>query len=110
MEFVLDFVKDVLSRFDFAYMFVVNLVTYLVIKMVDELNGDKTVPTWGKRTIAVTLGFILGIVACVLGADRTVIFYSFFVSLVSWDTVFKPILKILGDKIDYRKEASNESK
>ena len=98
-----EFVKDLLSRFDFAYMIVVNLVTYLLIKAVDELNGDKVIPTWLKRTTAVIVGVLLAIVAIMIGADKTTIFYSFFVSLVSWDVVFKPIIKKLGDKIDYRK-------
>ena len=98
-----EFVKDLLSRFDFAYMLVVNLVTYLLIKAADELNEDKVIPTWMKRTTAVIVGVLLAMVAILIGADNTTIFYSFFVSLVSWDVVFKPILKKLGDKIDYRK-------
>ncbi len=104
MEMIIDFIKDLLSHFDFAYMFVVNLITYMAIKMIDSMNGSKAVPTWEKRAIAVILGVVLGCIACMLGADRVVIFYSFFVSLVSWDTVFKPLLKFLGDKIDYKKE------
>ena len=66
-----EFVKDLLSRFDFAYMLVVNLVTYLLIKAVDELNGDKVIPTWMKRTTAVIVGVLLAIVAILIGADNT---------------------------------------
>lgn len=99
------FVKELLSHFDFAYMLIVNIVTYLVIKVIDNLNGDKAVPTWGKRTVSVISGIALGCAACYLGGDKITLFYSFFVSLVSWDIIFKPLLKKLGDKIDYKKDA-----
>lgn len=54
-----EFVKDLLSRFDFAYMLVVNLVTYLLIKAIDELNGERVIPTWVKRTTAVIVGVMV---------------------------------------------------
>lgn len=103
MDIVMDFVRDMLSKFDFAYMLSVNIVTYLVIKFIDAVNGPKAVPTWLKRTTAVLVGIIIGIVIILQGADKIVIMYSFFISLVSWDAIFKPILKMLGSKIDYKK-------
>lgn len=106
MDFILGFVKDLANHFDFAYMLVVNLITYIVIKVIDELNGTNAVPTWGKRSVAVVSGIILGLISTYLGADKVVICYSFFVSLVSWDALFKPLLKLLGNRLDYRKEVS----
>lgn len=108
MDIIFDFIKDLASHFDFAYMLVVNVVTYLVIKFIDELNKEKIVPTWGKRSVTALVGIMIAVAACVLGADKTVIFYSFFVSLVSWDIIFKPILKMLGEKIDYKKEKEED--
>lgn len=103
MDIVMDFVRDMLSKFDFAYMLSVNIVTYLVIKFIDAINGTKVVPTWLKRITAAIVGIIIAIVIILQGADKVTIMYSFFISLVSWDAIFKPILKMLGSKIDYKK-------
>lgn len=101
-----EFVKEVMSKFDFSYMFVVNLVTYILIKVIDWINGPLAVPTWLKRLVAVIVGLTIGGIVCTMGSDRITILYSFFVSLVSWDVVFKPILNVLGTKINYKKNSN----
>lgn len=101
---IMDFVNQLMSSFDFAYMFAVNIATYIFIKCIDVLNGNKVVATWQKRIVAVIVGILIGLVVIKFGSDKKVIFYSFFVSLLSWDTVFKPILNILNEKFNYRKE------
>lgn len=84
-----------LNSFDFGYMLSVNILTYLVIKVTDYLNGDKIVPTWLKRTIAVICGLIIaGILTATNGFTNSLL-YSFILSLVSWDTIFKPLLKLI---------------
>lgn len=35
-----------LNSFDFGYMIAINILAYLAIKIVDELNGKKKVPAW----------------------------------------------------------------
>lgn len=100
---VMNFIKQILNHFDFAYMLTVNVVTYIVIKSIDFLNGDKAVPTWLKRIIAVICGIIIGLCVIELNSDKLTIFYSFFISLISWDVIFKPILNILGNKFNYKK-------
>ena len=50
----LDVVIDkIINNFDFAYMFIVNVLTYIIIKIVDYVNGDAKVPTWTKRLILI---------------------------------------------------------
>ena len=84
-----------INSFDFGYMFSVNVLTYLIIKTIDYLNGDKSVPTWLKRTIAVISGLILALIIVLMSGFTPSLLYSFILSLVSWDTVFKPVLKYI---------------
>ena len=100
-----DFIKELLSHFDFAYMFAVNVLTYLLIKAIDSVNGTKAVSTAVKRLIAVLAGAGIGAVAVKLGSEPATMVYSFILSLVSWDILFKPILNKLNDKINYKKDA-----
>lgn len=100
-----DQIVALLSQFDFVYMFIVNLVTYIVIKLIDELNGPKAVPVYGKRIVAVIVGIAIGITSYSISDDVRAItlVYSFFLSLVSWDCIFKPILNYIGGRINYKK-------
>ena len=84
-----------INSFDFGYMFSVNVLTYLIIKTIDYLNGDKSVPTWLKRTIAVISGLILALIIVLMSGFTSSLLYSFILSLISWDTIFKPLLKFI---------------
>lgn len=98
MEKIIDLI---LNSFDFGYMFSVNILTYLIIKSVDQLNGpDKGVPTWLKRILAVLCGLILGTMIYINEGYSNILLYSFIASLVSWDTIFKPIIKYFKN-LDY---------
>ena len=100
MEKIIDLL---IGSFDFGYMFSVNILTYLVIKTIDQLNGpNKGVPVWLKRIIAVLCGLLLGGMICVNDQYTNVLLYSFIASLVSWDTIFKPIIKYFKE-LDYNK-------
>lgn len=98
-------INILLDSFDIAYMFAVNVLTYIVIKMIDELNGEKAVPVWQKRMVAVICGLLLGLLIYAgNGYEFTPkIVYSFILSLVTWDTVFKPIVKYFKH-LDYKKD------
>lgn len=100
---VIEFVKELLSKFDLTYMFAVNVATYIIIKVIDNLNGEKIVPTYLKRIIAFIVGAVIAFAVISFGTDKTIILYSFILSLVSWDILFKPILNIIGDKFNYKK-------
>lgn len=84
-----------INSFDFGYMFSVNVLTYLIIKTIDYLNGDKSVPTWLKRIIAVISGLILALIIVLMSGFTPSLLYSFILSLVSWDIIFKPLLKYI---------------
>lgn len=100
---IMKFIEELLSHFDIAYMFAVNVATYLIIKTIDKFNGEKIVPTYLKRIIALIVGIIIAFTVVSFGADKTIILYSFILSLVSWDCMWKPILNIIDDKFNYKK-------
>ncbi len=102
MERIIDLI---LGSFDFGYSFSVNILTYLIIKLIDNLNGNKEVPTYLKRTLAVLCGIILGIIMSLTQGFSMIIIYSFIFSLVSWDAIFKPILKHYK-QLDYFKDGN----
>lgn len=45
-KFIDVIVNGILSNFDFGFMFIVNVLTYIIIKVIDYFNGDNKVPTW----------------------------------------------------------------
>ena len=100
---IMKFVEELLSHFDIGYIFTVNVTTYLVIMTIDKLNRERIVPTYLKRIIAFIVGAIIAFTVTTFGTDKTTILYSFILSLVSWDILFKPILNIIGDKFNYKK-------
>lgn len=97
MEKIFDIV---LSSFDFGYTLSVNILTYLCIKFIDSINGENGVPTWTKRVVAVFCGMVLAGIIIVSQGFSTIIIYSFILSLVSWDVIFKPLLKYFKN-LDY---------
>ena len=44
-------INQLISNFDFALMLIINIITYFVIKIIDEANGDKQPTTWQKRIV-----------------------------------------------------------
>ena len=104
MEKIIDIL---LNSFDFGYMLTVNILTYLIIKSIDALNGpDKAVPTWAKRLVAVMSGILLGGIIYFYSGYSNMILYSFIASLVTWDTVFKPVVKYFKN-LNYNQNESN---
>lgn len=104
MEKIIDIL---LNSFDFGYMLTVNILTYLIIKSIDALNGpDKAVATWAKRLVAVMSGILLGGIIYFYSGYSNMILYSFIASLVTWDTVFKPVVKYFKN-LNYNQDESN---
>lgn len=96
------FINKLFEIFSTEYMFSVIVASYLIIKLVDALNGDKIVPTWLKRTITCTVGAILFIVF-IKFTDVTLqcLIASFFSAVFVYDTAIKVIIQKFN--IDYRK-------
>lgn len=90
-------VNGILSNFDFGFMFIVNVLTYIIIKVIDYFNGDNKVPTWQKRCVLViSIAAMIGIYI-IAGYDNTIMLVnSAVLAPVFWSWVVSPILKKLG--------------
>ena len=82
METLQQIIDTTLSSFDFGYCLIVNVLTYLVIKLIDEL-------------------LLIGGIYYLIGNDVKLLINSAILAPISWSIIFKPICKML--KIDYKK-------
>lgn len=98
MDKFIDVIVDgILSNFDFGFMFIVNVLTYIIIKSIDYFNGDNKVPTWQKRCVLVISIFIMAMIYIASGYDNTIMLVnSAVLAPVFWSWVVSPILKKLG--------------
>lgn len=95
-KLISNFVELFNTHFDLSFMLCVNILTYILIKVIDDLNGYKVVGTWTKRLVmliscfAIAAGYIAG------GYENTTILInSAILAPVAWSWIFKPILKRL---------------
>ena len=100
MEYISEIINTTLLSFDFAYCIIVNILTYLIIKIISE-KRDKAIKTNNKRLILLICILLTGVVYYAIGQDIRLIINSGILATVSWDIVFKPICKKL--RIDYKK-------
>lgn len=101
MDFVNQIIEPILANFDLAYMLVINIATYLIIKLIDKINGNKAVSTWGKRIVLVATIIVISIAYIISGyEDYKVLINSAIAAPVFYSWVLRPILKKF--KIGYK--------
>ena len=98
MDKFIDVIVDgILSNFDFGFMFIVNVLTYIIIKVIDYFNGDNKVPTWQKRCVLViSIVAMIGIYIAAGYDNAIMLVNSAILAPVFWSWVVSPILKKLG--------------
>ena len=102
---ILKIVDSVISNFqanfDISFIISVNVLTYLIIRMIDHFNGDASVSTWIKRLIAVISSIVLACLYYEIGYDNIFrLVNSTIIAPVAWSWILKPIAQIL--KMDYK--------
>lgn len=96
-KFIDVIVNGILSNFDFGFMFIVNVLTYIIIKVIDYFNGDNKVPTWQKRCVlAISIATMAGIYIAAGYDNAIMLVNSAVLAPVFWSWVVSPILKKLG--------------
>lgn len=101
MEIVNQIIQAIVDNFDFAYMFIINVLTYIIIKVVDYLNKDKNVSTLIKRLCLVASIIIVTVLYVFTSdIDSKVLINSAILSPVFYSWVLRPILKKF--KIGYK--------
>ena len=100
MEYISQIINTTIESFDFGFCVAVNILTYLIIKFIDELNGSRKVTTWTKRCVMLIAVIAISIAYSSTGSNPKLIINSAILAPVFWSWIMKPICKHF--KIDYR--------
>lgn len=98
MEVILDVIRTTLASFDFSFCISVNILTYLIIKIIDKKFG--VLKTWGKRIVLIIVVAIMSLGYYIFNADGKLIINSAILAPVFWTWIMKPICQAF--KIDYK--------
>lgn len=99
-EIINNIITTIISSFDFAYCISVNILTYIIIKIIDSLNGKRNISTWNKRIVLLVVILFTGVLYNLIGYDNRILLNSAILAPVFWSWVIKPICKYF--KIDYK--------
>ena len=102
MEYISQIVNTTIESFDFAFCIIVNVLTYLIIRLINDRNGHKDLTTWSKRLVLLLVILSIGVLYYLLGNDTRTILNSAILAPVFWSWIGKPICDKLN--IGYRKD------
>lgn len=102
MEYISQIINTTIESFDFSFCVSVNILTYFIIKLIDELNGSRKVATWTKRCVMLIVVICISIAYYIIGSNPKLIINSAILAPVFWSWIGKPICNKLN--IDYRKD------
>lgn len=87
-------INRIFENFDFSYMLVINILTYIMIKVIDYANGEKILSTLMKRVCLCCSILFVSIIYWVIGYENyTCLVNSAISSPVFYSWCLKPILK-----------------
>lgn len=95
-QIILNLIPQIVDNFDFVFMFVVNVLTYLIIKLIDVLNKTAPVSTLVKRIVLVVVILACTITYGLVGDFSIKLINSAIAAPVFYSWVLKPILKKFG--------------
>ena len=102
MEYISQIINTTIESFDFGFCVAVNILTYIIIKLIDELNGSRKVATWTKRSVMLVVVIVISIAYYVTGSNPKLIINSSILAPVFWSWIGKPICDKFN--IGYRKD------
>ena len=102
MDIFESIITTTLDSFDFSFCIVVNIATYIIIKILDDINGTKKVSTLTKRITLLFVIIALSSIRYFNGDDIKLILNSSILAPVFWSWIGKPICDKFG--IDYKKD------
>lgn len=101
MEHIDKLINIVIANFDFAYMIIVNIFTYFIIKTVDYFDNKEKITTFVKRICLLCSIIIITCIYVICGySNKIVLVNSAVLAPVFWSWILKPICIKLG--IDYK--------
>lgn len=84
-------INNIINSFDFSFCIIVNIATYISIKIITDYKNKGKISTWNKRLIFLIISIITATIYCITGSDIRTIFNSFILAPISWSWIFKPI-------------------
>lgn len=94
-------ISQLINNFDFALILILNIITYAIIKILDDINKEKNVTTWQKRIIFVISSIIIGVIYYFISDIKPIkIIDSIIIAPIAWSWFAKPIANRIG--IDYK--------
>ena len=100
MEVIYNTIQTTLNSFDFAYCIIVNVLTYLIINIINSRNGNIDMKMWSKRIILIVCIIVVGCIYYFNGSDIKLVLNSAIIAPVFWSWIMKPICRHF--KIDYK--------
>lgn len=100
MDILNNIIETTLNSFDFTYCIVVNILTYVIINIINSRNGNVDMKLWSKRIVLLISIIIVGIAYYFNGSDIKLIINSAILAPVFWSWIMKPICRKF--KIDYK--------
>lgn len=94
--------QQVIDNFNFTYILTVNILTYIIIFLIDRLNGKAVVTFWQKRIVLLFSIIVLAVIEYLThNADIGNLINSAIAAPVAWSWLIKPILGVTP--FDYKK-------
>ena len=101
LKIVDSIISNFQANFDISFIISVNVLTYIIVRCIDSVNGTKSVSTWCKRLIAIIASAVLAFLYYNCGYDNVFrLINSTIIAPVAWSWILKPIAQIL--KMDYK--------
>lgn len=95
-------IKFITENFDFIYMFNINILTYVIINIIDAANGKAVVKMWQKRMVLLISIIVLSLIYYNTNQlPLNIIINSSIAAPVFWSWILKPMCIKLN--IDYKK-------
>lgn len=105
MEYIVEALNTTLHSFDFSFCICVNVLTYIIISIAEDINGAKRLKTWYKRIILLISILFFSIMYYSIGIESKLILNSAILAPVFWSWILKPICNKCN--IDYKKDIDN---
>ena len=99
IEILSNTIQTTLDSFDFSFCIIVNILTYLVIKIIND-KKNKELSKWSKRKVLLIVIFSTGVVYYLIGTDNKHLINSAILSPVFWSWIMKPLCQFFN--IDYK--------
>lgn len=90
-------VNQMAANFDFGYMLTINVLTYFVVKIWDEINGEATIGVWQKRIVLIVSTIVIATLYKLSHYPNDIVLLnSTILAPVFWSWIARPILVKLG--------------